>query len=341
VTCRAARGCQRGLDSSSPLVSTLLVVSCLLPSGCRCAEDEAPSSLRATGTVASASVSIPTETDSPQLLYLPDGGDQAPPTAPGGGPLRRPAPAAGRCPSEMVSVNDQFCIDRYESVLVDHRTGRLLSPYYHPTRAQTKQAFRRFKHNQLTGKLIMERKVKVPAPPSWQLEQEFEPRAEVRAGVIPNGYLSADIAALACRNAGKRLCTESEWVTACRGSSGRQFPYGDTYINGVCNVFREAHPAGVLHGNASIHHLDPRLNGLEVAGRPLLRPTGATPRCRSEWGDDAVYDMVGNLAEWVDDPEGVFLGGFFSRSTRAGCERRVAAHPREYFDYSLGMRCCR
>ena len=335
-----ALGCQCGFDGSL-LASALLVLSCLLASGCRCTDDRDPTPSGPAGTVAPAAPPLPSETKSPQLLYLPDGGDQAPPTAPGGGELRSAAPGTGRCPPEMVQVSGQFCIDRYESVLVDHRSGRLLSPYYHPTRAQTKQAYRRFKHNQLTGKMIMERRVKVPDPPSWQLEQEFEPRAEVRAGAIPNGYLSADIAALACRNAGKRLCTENEWVTACRGSQSRQFPYGDTYINGACNVFREAHPAAVLHGNASIHHLDPRLNGLEVGGRPLLRPTGATPRCRSQWGDDAVFDMVGNLAEWVDDPDGVFLGGFFSRSTRAGCERRVAAHPREYFDYSLGMRCCR
>jgi hypothetical protein len=50
--------------------------------------------------------------------------------------------------------------------------------------------------------------------------------------------------------------------------------------------------------------------------------------------------MVGNLDEWIDDPKGKFLGGFYSRSTRDGCEASITAHPRVYFDYSLGVRCC-
>ena len=52
--------------------------------------------------------------------------------------------------------------------------------------------------------------------------------------------------------------------------------------------------------------------------------------------------MVGNLDEWVDDPKGRFLGGFFSRSTREGCDASRVARTRDaYFDYSLGVRCCK
>jgi hypothetical protein len=51
--------------------------------------------------------------------------------------------------------------------------------------------------------------------------------------------------------------------------------------------------------------------------------------------------MVGNLDEWVDDPRGAFLGGFYARATSNGCDARVSEHPPEYFDYSLGVRCCR
>jgi hypothetical protein len=59
------------------------------------------------------------------------------------------------------------------------------------------------------------------------------------------------------------------------------------------------------------------------------------------WGNDAIYDMVGNLDEWVDDGEGAFMGGFFARSTRLGCDARIAVHPKPYADYSLGVRCCK
>ena len=74
---------------------------------------------------------------------------------------------------------------------------------------------------------------------------------------------------------------------------------------------------------------------------PLLRKTGATPRCKSEWGDDAVYDMVGNLDEWIDDPDGTFVGGFYSRSTHEGCDSMIEVHDYTYYDYSLGVRCCK
>ena len=87
-------------------------------------------------------------------------------------------------------------------------------------------------------------------------------------------------------------------------------------------------------------HADPRLNLVTVNGRPVLRKTGTTPECASTWGDDAVYDMVGNLDEWVDEPGGVFAGGFYARSSKDGCAWRASGHPFHYADYSTGVRCC-
>jgi hypothetical protein len=107
-----------------------------------------------------------------------------------------------------------------------------------------------------------------------------------------------------------------------------------------CNVFQPAHPAGKLHADFSINHLDPRLNQVKYQGQPLLKRTGSVKTCASRWGDDAIYDMVGNLDEWIDDPNGAFLGGFYSRSTKEGCDASVSAHPPNYFDYSIGVRCC-
>jgi sulfatase modifying factor 1 len=270
----------------------------------------------------------------PALLYLPDGGDTvqfgaAPSLLPG------LAPTSARCPAEMVDVRGRFCIDRYEATLVDQKGRRRLSPYYHPTRAQTSVSFKEW------SRYAQGQALAVPAPPDFQLSEDFEPRAESREGETPSGYLSGNLAEIACRNAGKRLCTLDEWVFACRGEAGRKFPYGDHYEDGVCNVFREAHPAQILHGDMSTGHLDPRLNLVEGSAGPLLRKTGATTTCRSVWGNDAVSDMVGNLDEWVEADRGAFLGGFYSRSTREGCDAKVSSHPRAYFDYSLGVRCCR
>jgi formylglycine-generating enzyme required for sulfatase activity len=145
----------------------------------------------------------------------------------------------------------------------------------------------------------------------------------------------------ACKNAEKRLCTHDEWITACEGEAKRQFPYGAEYKQGACNIFRALHPAKELHDSAAIGHLDPRLGLVrEPNGDPLLRPTGATPLCKSEWGSEAAWDMNGNLDEWVDDEKGMFVGGFFSRSKKDGCESTVTALPPSYLDYSTGARCC-
>jgi hypothetical protein len=269
-----------------------------------------------------------------QLLYVPDGGDVALEGA------RPPAanllqPPGSRCSPEMVDVAGRFCIDRFEASLVDTRAGRPISPYFPARQRDTRFALAAFENIAPRGAPPL------PRPPGWQLDEAFAAKAMSAEGSIPNGYLSGIVAREACLNAGKRLCTPAEWVTACRGERARKFPYGERYEAGVCNVGREAHPAAVLYGNASKNHLDPRLNLVAGSEGPLLRRTGSTRECRSTWGSDAVFDMVGNLDEWVDDPGGAFLGGFYARATQNGCDARVSDHPPEYFDYSLGVRCCR
>jgi formylglycine-generating enzyme required for sulfatase activity len=91
-----------------------------------------------------------------------------------------------------------------------------------------------------------------------------------------------------------------------------------------------------------VGHTDPRLNLIVERGKDsVLRLTGATDGCVSRWPSGEVHDMVGNLDEWVADPSGVFVGGFYARATKEGCEARIASHSPLYYDYSLGTRCCR
>jgi hypothetical protein len=250
------------------------------------------------------------------------------------------AAAVGGCPFEMVRVARRFCVDRFEASLVDHKTGRPLSPYYPPSRRYATMIEKQWERERLQVGDQEARNMPLPALPDWQRQEHFSPRAVSRRGAVPHGYTSGELAAKACANAGKRLCTIDEWRLACRGEQDRQFPYGTEHVQGKCNMHRESHPAVVLHDNASKGHLDPRLNQVAVAGRPLLRKTGDTPSCVSEWEGDGIFDMVGNLDEWVDDPEGTFLGGFYSRAKKDGCESTVRFHPIEYFDYSTGTRCC-
>jgi hypothetical protein len=255
-------------------------------------------------------------------------------------PTCRPAPAPP-CPSDMVSVAGRFCIDRFESTLVDTATGTPLSPDYPTTPNLLDFALGEWATARYRTGTVQARAFPLPFLSPERLGKKTEPLAENRLGARPNGYVTGVVAGNACAAAGKRLCILDEFVTACRGEDDTPFPYGDTYEDGICNVFREEHPAAILHSNASMGHLDPRLNRVDSKGKPLFQRTGQSLACRSRWGNDAAYDLAGNLDEWVAEGNGAFAGGFYARSTRAGCDALVTAHPFSYLDYSTGVRCCR
>jgi formylglycine-generating enzyme len=255
--------------------------------------------------------------------------------APGGADAQT-ASAKG-CPSEMVRVG-AYCIDRWEISTVDKATGVALSPYYPPTPALVSEVWRGWLVEKQELGDEAARAMPLPALPALQRNGRFEVKAISRPGVIPQSYLSQVLARRACENAGKRLCTQDEWTNACKGKASRKFPYGAAYKQGVCNVHRLIHPAAVLHGSPSLGHRDPRLNLVYEGESPLLRATGATVTCVSSWDDDQIFDMVGNIDEWVE--EGMFLGGFYARSTTQGCEAKVSNHAAIYYDYSTGARCC-
>ena len=247
------------------------------------------------------------------------------------------AGAARRCSADMVRVHS-FCIDRWEVSTVDAKSGEALSPYYPPSPKLAASVRDTWLCERDQVGSAAARALPLPELSSFQREHNFEPRAVSRGSVVPQAYLSYHQAKKACENAHKRLCTKDEWVTACRGQKNTQFPYGDSFRAGRCNVHRAIHPGYVLHAASSIGLLDPRLNLVEEGDDPLLHLTGTTTACASEWGTDQIFDMVGNLDEWVED--GMFLGGFYARSTTRGCDAQISSHAPSYFDYSTGTRCC-
>ena len=240
----------------------------------------------------------------------------------------------------MVEVRG-FCIDRYEVSTVDKTTGEPLSPFYPPHPRLMHDAFETWDLLRREIGPPTARRMPLPGVSEWQRTHRFQPKAVSLPGKVPQAYMSYHMAKAACENAGKRLCTQLEWDTACRGERYTTHPYGNEFRRGPCNIYRYFHPAYVLHGASYFGHLDPRLNLLMISGdEAVLRVTGASQGCASPWRGDAVFDMVGNLDEWIDDERGTFRGGFYARSTTKGCEASIASHGPTYYDYSTGARCC-
>jgi len=247
---------------------------------------------------------------------------------------------ARRCPAEMVDVAGRFCIDRFETSLVDAVSGRPLSPYYHPSPTLALRDRREWERKGQSIGPELGRRAALPELPAWQLDASVVPRATSAPGRIPSAYLDLEAARLGCANAGKRLCRKREWLMACRSERATRHPYGEELDPARCNLAAPQHPATLLYGKRVPDGRDPRLNLVEHGGRTLLRPTGSLLGCASGWEGDAAWDMEGNLDEWIDDPAGTFVGGFYARETHWGCDMKVEIHSADYYDYSLGARCC-
>lgn len=215
-----------------------------------------------------------------------------------------------RCPAEMAFVGDRVCVDRWEASLVERTTQgeRPWSPFA-----------------SIEGNEHGVRAVSIP-------------------GVLPQGYISGAQAMNACTASGKRLCTADEWLDACRGPEDTTFPYGATRRSHVCNDdIRPVHPVAEIGALLDIAPGElwrstmnnPLINQLSDA----LLPAGERAECTNEYG---VFDMVGNLHEWIDDPNGTFRGGYYMDTAHNGdgCKYATSAHSFTYHDYSTGFRCC-
>ncbi|MBK8251782.1 MAG: SUMF1/EgtB/PvdO family nonheme iron enzyme [Polyangiaceae bacterium] len=213
------------------------------------------------------------------------------------------------CPDGMVTIGDKFCIDQYEASVVEI-AGK-----------ETK------KHSPYKG------------------VDGLKVKAVSKKGVVPQAHISKEQAENACKNGGKRLCTDEEWLSACKGKKPTTYPYGDDYKAGRCNdsgVSSFNHYYGQDGGPAPqsaftwANMNDERLNQL----KGTVAPAGQFSKCKNSY---KVYDMVGNLHEWTAATTGTFRGGYYldTKINGEGCNYKTTAHGAKYHDYSTGFRCCK
>jgi formylglycine-generating enzyme required for sulfatase activity len=148
-----------------------------------------------------------------------------------------------------------------------------------------------------------------------------------------------------CKERGKRLCNEDEWVRACEGPQHLPFPYGETYQQGVCNDDKtwKAVQWGRL-GRWPDDVARAEANRLDQS-----EPSGMREGCRSAEG---VYDLTGNAGEWVirtrDNPtnyshvvKGCYWGKCFRPPHTPSCEYVNYGHEAGFRSYEFGFRCCK
>jgi serine/threonine protein kinase len=129
-------------------------------------------------------------------------------------------------------------------------------------------------------------------------------------GSLPKTNVTLLEAQADCTNAGKILCPKDDWLTACRGGDDHTMPfsYGMARKAGTCN---------------------------DKSDKP--EKSGERSGCRNAIG---VYDMSGNVAEWVDDQANNAFGGSYHSGDDSRCDDNDTTRSPTGKHPDVGFRCC-
>jgi formylglycine-generating enzyme len=154
-----------------------------------------------------------------------------------------------------------------------------------------------------------------------------------------------------CEAQGKRVCTETEWTTACEGPKYKPYPYGYVRDPKACNGDRPyIEPAVLAHDKKGLPILafasrNPSVYEPEIERLWQGVESGSQSRCVSDYG---VWDMAGNADELASSEmppptsryDNVTTGGPWLYGVRNQCRPKIYTHNEGFSYYYLSTRCC-
>ena len=160
------------------------------------------------------------------------------------------------------------------------------------------------------------------------------------AGRRPTVSVTWDQARDVCANEGKRLCAAEEWTLACEGPERKPYPFGFARDATACNFDKPY----ILPDNQAYD--DPQTRAAEIARVNQSEPSGSRSACVSDYG---VFDMTGNVDEWVINEHGTLQGPEFQSGLKGGywgpvrnrCRPMTTDHNNWHHGYQIGFRCCK
>ncbi|MBK9262046.1 MAG: SUMF1/EgtB/PvdO family nonheme iron enzyme [Polyangiaceae bacterium] len=161
-------------------------------------------------------------------------------------------------------------------------------------------------------------------------------------GELPALLVSWGDAKKLCEEKGKRLCMEAEYNFACEGEAMLPYTYGYERDATACNIDREYRKREKSLKKYERCMKKPECKA-ELARLDQRLPTGSMPRCVSPFG---VYDLNGNINEWVERPKQKYpnrsgLKGGWWGPVRGRCRPTVGFHKEDDYGYEEGFRCCK
>lgn len=163
-----------------------------------------------------------------------------------------------------------------------------------------------------------------------------------KVGSYPDYALSAYEAESLCKKEGKRLCSAKEWENACLGDTRLEYGYAATRSVNNCND----HKTGYIKPNWGLMYS----NRWKTYAHTLYKadPSGSHLLCHStEINGQNVFDMVGNVREWVSIDHGKYsyavMGSYWFGTMQGplGCHTMITNHAPNFASYEFGVRCCK